>query len=139
MVQRMKVGNVYVDVPDGSAGPNRIGDNPQTLEAEKPETPEKFENEPYLYQPNDPLRHGIDQVQAISSISAEHKPWVRKTFFIFFVVVPFVFIELGAFTMVKMLPKGGWSTVLLWNVCLIPFWLFYYIVWRRNVKGKTKR
>jgi hypothetical protein len=141
MNQRIKIGNVYVDIPEGTATSARFGLEPQSLVATKSDTPEPLEEQPYLYQPNDPFRSSLDQVRAVTSISSSHKPWVRKTWFVVFVVVPILFIELFAFAIAylgdgnKAKALGAFVAI---NLFTLPICFFYLTVWRRKVRRNAE-
>lgn len=137
MAQRIKVGTVYLEVQEGAFAPLRDPINAeQTLKAEKPETPEPLEDAQYIYRPNDPFQSSIDEARAIASITSSHKPWVRKAWFLIFVVGPLIYAELFALSLVlKNFTSSLWVTFAEANAFIIPIWLMYYSIWRRKVKS----
>jgi hypothetical protein len=135
MDQKIKVGNVTFEIPEGTtlAANGVATDTP--LKAEKSDIPEPLEQPQYIFRPNDPFGASIDEMKAITSISASHKPWVKKTWFILFVIGPLVCAELfalaGAMSTRNMAP---WQAFIITNMLVLPLWLVYYIVWCKQVK-----
>jgi hypothetical protein len=139
MTQRIKIGNVYVEVPEGTAASAKLDAPPHSYEATKSDTPEPMEEQPYLYQPNDPFRASLDQAHAVTSIDSSHKPWVRKTWFALFVVGPLFYAQAFAFA----IAYHGDRSKSLWvflaiNAFILPIWLIYFTIWRRNVRRHAK-
>jgi hypothetical protein len=132
MTQRIKVGNVYFELPEGTEhvldpAAQRI------IKAEKPETPEPLEEQTYIYRPNDPFQSAIDEARAIASIGSAHKPWVRKTWFVLFVLGPLSYLVFFALAAAQHL--SGWPllrSVLGGIGLMMPMWLIYFSIWRRK-------
>jgi hypothetical protein len=139
MNQRIKIGDVYVEIPEGVSTSRTLGSDPQSLVASKADTPEPMEEQPYVYQPNDPFRHSLDQARAVTSISRSHKPWVQKTWFVLFVIGPLFYAQFFAFATASYGDglKGLWAFLTI-NAFIVPIWLIYFSIWRRNVRSKTK-
>ena len=136
MTQRIKVGNVYVEMPGGGPQADFLAPS-KPLVAEKPETPEPLDETPYIYRPSDPFQSSIDQAHAVASISTEHKPWVRKTWFVMFIVGPLVWAEFVALAVT--LNEGfaeGWRAFLVMNLVIFPVWFIYYSIWRRKARSR---
>lgn len=134
MSQRYKAGDFYLEVPAGSA----ISADPAAAQkkAEKPETPEPLEEPQYIYRPNDPFQSSIDEARAITSISHSHQPWVKKTWYVLFVIGPLVYAELFALSV--FLGDGGEydaGRFVLINMLVLPVWSVYYMIWRKKMKS----
>jgi len=140
MARTIKMGNFIVEVPDNSSllAPGRSV-SPLETKAERPDVPSEPEPEVYVYQPNDPYRSAIDRVHAIGSLERVDKPWVQRTFFLFFVIVPFVVGELAAVAVA--LHEEGFMKVklfLLVNFFVLLLCAPYFIIWRRARKAKAR-
>lgn len=135
MNQRIKVGNVYVELPEGGATPLDLAAGARPLTAEKPDTPEPLEEPQYIYRPNDPFQSSIDEARAIASIRSSHQPWVKKTWFVLFVLGPLVCGELYALALATSTPgSDAWRVFLGANAIVLPVWLVYFSIWRRKAK-----
>lgn len=135
MIQRVKVGNVYVDLPKGSSTTIELAPADRPVKAEKPEVPEALEEQQYIYRPNDPFRSYIDEARAIGSIRASHKPWIKKAWFIIFLVGPLAYAELGALSSaLNDKYSEPWQAFIGANLFILPIWLTFYSIWRRKVK-----
>ncbi|MFL9925712.1 hypothetical protein PQR62_15635 [Herbaspirillum lusitanum] len=104
---------------------------------EKPETPEPLETPQYIYRPNDPFQSGIDEARAITSISTSHKPWVKTTWFILFVLGPLVVIELIALKVALESNTNAVRGFLSINAGMFPVWLCYYLIWRKRMRSSS--
>lgn len=125
--------------PTVELGPNELGPRPQPVTVDIPATPAPREEPQYIYQPNDPFRSGIDEAHAVASISAAHRPWVRTTWFILFIIGPLVYVELFALaTALRETGAEAWKTFFVLNVVLFPTWLIYFSIWRRKVRRAGK-
>jgi hypothetical protein len=131
--QRIKAGNFYLELPKGSSLPSVHPSAAAPPVAEKSDRPEALEESQYIYRPNDAFQSSVDEARAIASISASHKPWVRKTWFILFVIGPLVYAELFALALIS---RGegvnSWKAFLSANAFIAPVWLLYYALWRKN-------
>ncbi len=137
MNQRVKLGNVYLELPEGESTSIELVPKAQQLKAEKPEDPVPLEEQQYIYRPNDPFRFYIDEARAIGSIGASHKPWVKKTWFVIFVIGPLVYGELYALALALHDDSGeSWKVFARANAVIIPVWLAFYSIWSRKVKRK---
>jgi len=134
MSEKIKVGEVYLHLSTTTNTAISITPDTRQLTAEKPETPEPLEAQPYIYRPNDPFQAGIDEARAISSISHSHKGWVKKTWFFLFVVGPLLLIELRALSLAISPGEDAAKTFFLVNLMLFPPWLCYYLIWRKRVR-----
>lgn len=134
MVQRVQVGNVYVEIQGGESSPIQVAPKLPPIKAEKPEEPEPLEEPQYIYRPNDPFRASIDEARAIASITASHKPWVKKTWFVIFIIGPLVYAELYGLSQALNSESNPVLAFLGANALIIPLWLLYYLIWRRKVK-----
>lgn len=135
MTSSIKVGNVIVEMPKGYSENISLHPEQKPIKAEKSDTPEPLETQPYIYRPNDPFQASIDEAHAIASITAQHQPWVKKTWFILFVIGPLLSIELGILASILTKPDANrWTTFLTAHAPIIPFWFLYYMIWRRKVK-----
>ncbi|UCV27191.1 hypothetical protein [Ferribacterium limneticum] len=135
MVKRMKVGNVYLEIPEGTASHIQVSPARQPVRAEKPEEPEPLEEPQYIYRPNDPFRASIDEAHAIASISSTQKPWVKKAWFIIFIIGPLLYGELHALSLAIADSASPWLAFLRANALVLPLWLIYFFIWRRKVKS----
>ncbi len=135
MTQQLKVGDAFLELPAGSEVAFSPALDAARITAEKPETPEPLEDKPYIYRPNDPFQAQIDEARAIASIDASHKPWVKKTWFVLFVIGPLVYAQLLALSLT--LEESGWEWFMLYlgaNTIILPLWLVYYSIWRRKAR-----
>ncbi|MBK8338304.1 MAG: hypothetical protein IPL03_17815 [Sterolibacteriaceae bacterium] len=137
MVQRIKVGEVYLELPQGAESSLQLVPTNRVTKAEKPEEPEQLEEQQYIYRPNDPFGASIDEAHAIASIGTSHKPWVKKTWFLIFIVGPLFYGEFFALSQVIFNPTFPWQSFLGANAFIIPLWLIYFSIWRRKVRGNT--
>jgi hypothetical protein len=97
MTKTIKIGGLTVEVPDDSplaSGP--VVESPAALVAEKPDEPEKLATLEHVYRPNDPFQSSVDRVVALGNAHATGKSWVRKTFLVCLVILPFTFIQIAA-------------------------------------------
>jgi hypothetical protein len=134
MSQRIKAGNFYLDIPtDGTSLDNHPG-AAKRLTTEKPDTPEPLEPKPYIYRPNDPFQSSIDRIEAIGSLSATHKPWVKKAWLYIFVIFPLISVELYALAL-KFTANGGWQGFLLMHSIMLAYGLLSYSMWLNKTKG----
>lgn len=135
MNQRIKVGDVYLQIPEGSGAGIDLAPKAMAVKAEKPETPEPLEEPQYIYRPNDPFQASIDEARAIASIGTSHKPWVKKTWFVIFIIGPLVYGELYALSLaLREQGPESWQAFVGANALILPVWLVYYSIWRRKVK-----
>lgn len=135
MNQRIKVGNVYVELRDGGGTSLDLTASARPLKAEKPDTPEPLEEPQYIYRPNDPFQASIDEARAIASIQSSHQPWVKKTWFVLFVLGPLVLGELYALALAgRASADDAWKAFLGANAIVLPVWLVYFSIWRRKAK-----
>jgi len=136
MTQRIKVGDVFITLPEGKETPLPYSPGHDQLKAEKPDDPEPLEEPQYIYRPNDPFRAVIDEAHATASISSSHKPWVKTAWFLIFVVGPLAYAELAALASAIQDHTSSPVTVFLrHNALILPLWLLYFSIWRRKVKG----
>ncbi len=131
----VQVGGVYLEVPRSSSlGESIAARRPDTLKADKPSEPAPLDPQPYIYQPNDLFRAQVDRVVALGSVETVGvaKPWVRKAFFFFFLVVPFAFANLFALALV-MHGNGrpAWLTFLQVNLVTTLFSIPFMVIWGR--------
>jgi hypothetical protein len=135
-VQRINLGNAYAELPmpEGS----ELGTSPQHLLAHQPDEPEPLEEQPYIFRPNDPFRSYIDEARATGSISAAHKPWVRKAWFAIFVAGPVLYALALAF-IVSLHEGSGAQVYLSVALPLTPFWVIYVAIWWRKLRPAKLR
>lgn len=144
MNQNIKIGNVVFmlqneNAPTIELGSNELAPKSQPVNTERPETPQPLEEPQYIYQPNDPFRSSIDEAHAIASIRASHRPWVKTTWFILFIIGPLVYAELFALaTALRDRGTDAWKTFFIVNVVIFPIWLIYFSIWRRKIRRTAK-
>lgn len=139
MGQRLRIGNVVLEVSANSL--TELSETPtnRELKAEKPDMPEPLEETAYIYRPNDPFRAQIDEARAIGSISATHKPWVKRSWFVLFIIGPLVYAELSALAESLNDETGQpWMWFLGRNLLILPIWFLLYSIWRNRVRGSSK-
>lgn len=134
MSRPAKFGNVYLALPESTTvepvPPRGI------VKAEKPQTPEELEEQPYIYRPSDPFQSAIDEAHAISSIKTNHKPWVKRTWFFLFVIGPLIYGELYALSLsMNQTGNEAIKSFLGANLLIIPIWLIYFAIWRRKASS----
>lgn len=139
MNQRIKVGKVYLEIQQAGSAPIDAFPGRLPIKAEKPEMPEPLEEPQYIYRPSDPFQSPIDEARAIASIGPSHKPWVRKTWFVLFVIGPLVYAELKALAAALRVDETErWSAFLGINALILPLWGIYFAIWRRKVKEAVR-
>jgi hypothetical protein len=136
----IKVGDVYVEVPDDTPlAPAPGEDAARPVKLEKPEEPEPLIVGPRVYRPNDLVQSSFDQIEALGNIGRVHKPWVRKVFFFVLILMPFSLFEMGALNELFTSPPGERLRPFLWyNVAgLLVIW-FPAMLWiRAKAASKT--
>jgi hypothetical protein len=138
MKQRIKVGDVYLELSEKTSATIKPNPEPQTLKAERPEISELAEQPQYIYRPNDPFFSEIDSAHAIASINTSHKPWVKRTWFILFVIGPLVIAQFFALAhSLRHDISESWQIFLLANGIIMPIWFLYYGIWRRKMRKPT--
>lgn len=132
MERSVKVGNVEVVLPNGAEAPLPA---PAVIVAEKPEEAPELEPQTYIFRTSDPFQYSIDQAKAVASISAAHKPWVRKTWFVLFVVCPILVAQVMAlFALLNQYPHElDWTGFLVIEIAFLPILAVYISIWRRKV------
>ena len=138
MSKTIKVGGVHVEIPDDSPLAQVAVADSVPLTAEKPDEPEKLESLPYVYRPNDPFQSNIDPIVAIGNVHSAGKPWVRKVFMFFFVILPMLVAEIAAVGALFIEPEGErWKMIALYNLFGLAASAPYLAIWiaqkRRNV------
>jgi hypothetical protein len=139
MAKSIKVGGLVVEVPDDSPllSPERAS---ACKTAERPAIPDEPEQQAYVYQPNDPYGAAVGRVHAIGNLPRVDKPWVRKTFFLFLVVLPFTCIELAA--VASTFSEDGvvmkLKMFLLFSGLAVLFSAPYFVIWKKSRKAKGK-
>ena len=135
----IKVGGIYVEVPDDSplaSGP--VSDSPLPLTAEKPEEPEKLESGQYVYRPNDPFQSSIDRVVVLGNVHSVGKPWVKKAFMFFFVILPFTCVEIAAISaLFNESSNSRLGDFLFVNFLGMFAWAPYLLIWWRTRAKKA--
>lgn len=139
-MKTVKFGNLTLEVPENSPllASGSVVSLPE-VKAERPDIPREPEPEIHVYQPNDPFHSAIDRVHALGNLEKVDKPWVQKTFFFFFVLVPFVVGELAA--VASTLHQEGLMKVkvfLLVNFGVLLVCAPYFIIWRRARLAKSR-
>jgi hypothetical protein len=130
---KFKLGGSYIEVPDDSPfmGEASAKSAPVTR-AEKAEDSEELLSQPYIYQPNDPFRSSVDRIEALGNVKSSEKPWVRKTFFFFFVIFPLFFGELASYAIAR--SESGsiaWKTFLAMSFITLLACAPYFVIWLR--------
>ena len=138
MSSKIKVGNVYLEIPETTITAITSAPEARPITVEKSDIPEPLEAPQYIFRPNDPFQSGIDEARAISSISTSHKPWVKKTWFILFVLGPLLVIELMAINIALDPRADTVRAFLIANAGMFPFWLCYYLIWRKRMHSSSK-
>ena len=138
MTQRIKVGKVYLEIPVETTPTLEFPGQPLLVKAEKPEMPEPLEQQDYIYRPNDPFQYAIDEARAIAGIGASHKPWVKKAWFIIFIIGPLLYAALNTLAVVlHSETSADWTALTGANFFLLPIWLIYLAIWYRTLR-KTR-
>ena len=144
MPKTIKVGGLIVEVPDDSpllSSPQR--ENQPKVVAERPA--ETLDPDPIaevrIFQPNDPYRAAIDRVEMLGNLEKVEKPWVKRTFFVFFLLLPLSMGELAAFAALKNEPDPtvGWKLFFFLNFFTALLCTPYFFIWRRSTKAQARR
>lgn len=138
MNQRIKAGNFYLDVPTATSSLANHPNAEKPLIMEKSDTPEPLEAKPYIYRPNDPFQSSIDRIEAAGSLSATHKPWVKKAWLYVFVICPLIFMELFTLAL-KFNANGGWKGFVLMHLIIVSYGLMSYSIWLNKTKGPSDK
>ncbi len=140
MAKIIKVGNVYVEIPDESPlAPTSSHDSSQPIRAEKPEHPDKHEPTPYIYRPNDPFQSSIDRIEALGNVHKVNKPWVRKAFIFFFLIFPFSLMEIVAVNALFVEPGGQkLKSFLMYNLTGLMLCGPYLLIWIGSGRSQSR-
>ena len=93
----------------------------------------KKEEQAFIYQLNDPFLSLIGQAQAIGSISNNHKPWVKKTWIIVFLIFPL--IKLGGVLLTTDRHVSA-ENIMVTLLASLFYWYIYYAIWQNKVAKK---
>jgi hypothetical protein len=132
--QRIKVGNYYLDVPNGDRLPDNHPSVGKPLIASKSDTPEPIEPKPYIFRPNDPFQASIDRIEAAGCLSSTHKPWVKIAWLWVFVFCPLIFMELFALAL-KSQANSGWKGFAIIHFFMLVYGLLSYSIWLNKARG----
>ncbi|NHZ84074.1 hypothetical protein F2P44_33155 [Massilia sp. CCM 8695] len=134
MTQRIKVGNFYLDVRTENASLDNLRSAQRPLIAEKTDTPEPLEPEPYIFRPNDPFQSSIDRIEAAGRLSPTHKPWVKTAWLYVFVICPLFFMELFTLAL-KFQVNGGWKAFAFMHLIMLAYGFVSYSTWLDKTQG----
>ncbi len=96
MSKKIKIGDVYIEIPDDSYLTEGNSDtSPNSITAEKPEMEmaEAFIEDKKINNLDDPVI--VDRWEAIGNLHTVEKSWLRKGYFLFFIIIPFIIFQLG--------------------------------------------
>ena len=139
MTRTINIGGMTVVVPDDSplaSGP--VSDSPATLAAEKPDEPEQLTPHQHVYRPNDPFQSSIDRVVVLGNLHSTGKPWVKKAFMFFFVILTFTCAEIVAIsTLFTNDPLGSrLQDFAFFNLIGLIVCVPYLLIWRSTKPKK---
>ena len=97
------------------------------------EISKKKEEQPFIYQLNDPFLSLIGQAQAIGSISNNHKPWVKKTWITVFLIMPLIVVVEELLAIDGHISDHEDFLALLVSIL---YWSVYYAIWQNKVAKK---
>ncbi|SMC20395.1 hypothetical protein SAMN02745857_00936 [Andreprevotia lacus DSM 23236] len=144
MSKKLEFGNLYVEVPDDHILASRAASStPATRAAEKSDTPEPLEEQPYIFQPNDPFRASIDRVQAISSLERTDKAWLRHSVLFFMVLLPVGSLLVGGLVLEATSTKPHDIPLSLFmpllGLVLTSPWLYFWVRAHRKAKAAARQ
>lgn len=94
MAKKIKIGDYYVEVPEDSYLVDSDSDRSDShVSSEKPDSAEEFIEEKKIYNLNDP--YVVDRWEAIGNFHKVEKTWLRKGYFVFFIIIPFLIFQAG--------------------------------------------
>jgi len=91
-----------------------------------------------IYKPYDPLQYAIDAERATTNISEHHKPWVKRTWFIINIALPYVAAYVFTiFYVTDLLESNLRRPILLffWWIVVIVGTTPYIIIWNKKAKS----
>ena len=136
MGEKIRVGRVYLELPEDFIYGGNLAGTPPQIRAEKPETPEPLENPVEIYRPNDPFQYEIDQARAVASINSTHKPWVRTTWFVLFILGPSALFVLFGYSMIANQSTHSWGDFVVALVIFLLVFPPFLSIWYRRGRGK---
>jgi len=104
----------------------------------QPDENQDISNSVYIYKPYDPFQYAIDQERALTNISEHHKPWVRRTWFIINIALPYVAAYVFTIFYVTDLLKPELKEpffLFLWWILVIVGTTPYIIIWNKKAKS----
>jgi hypothetical protein len=138
MTRTIKIGGMTVEIPDDSplaSGP--VEESAAALVADKPEEPETLASPQYVYRPNDPFQSSVDRVAALGNLHSAGKPWVKKAFMFFFVILPFTCVEIIAISaLFDQSSDSRLQDFLFINFLGAFVWVPYLLIWWRTKAKK---
>lgn len=141
MTKTIELGGITVSIPDDSPlASGSVAESPAALLAEKPEEPERLASSQYVYRPNDPFQSSIDRVVVLGNVHSTGKPWVKKAFMFFFLILPFSCAEIIAVGALFTEPEGRkLGQFLLFNLIGLIVSAPYLLIWRGTRPKKPAR
>lgn len=144
MAKLSQAPHTYFVIPSGIATEVVFPFKPRPARAEKPEVPDELEEHQYIYRPNDPFQFQIDQARAMASIGSSHVPWVRKAWFLLFIIWPPAQVALQSIlSVVQSNTDQHWSTFgslfIRTFTPILPIWLLCLYVWHRKIKSQKEK
>lgn len=140
MTKTIRIGGMDVVIPDDSPLTSVPGDESASrLHAEKPDEPERLESPQYVYRPNDPFQTSVDRVVALGNVQ-NTKPWVKKAFLIWFLILPFSIMEITAINALIFEPAGEkLRNFLQYNAIGLVVCAPYLLIWFATRRHGRKR
>ncbi len=141
MPKKLKIKNFILTIPDDDSNQTNFKNDVQPVyHSENSEIIEPAEQE-YIYKPYDPGQSPVDRARATTNINNHDKSWVKKAWFIIFVIGPLAALGFIAFIMIlSNEPLSGIIILLsVLSIIVFPFWLIHYLIWRRNIKSSSKK
>jgi hypothetical protein len=129
----IKIGNISVLIPEGTTDVSLERTIESTACHETPNMVESSEEIPTVYSTVTPLQYQIAAVNAETNIGHVKKPWVRKTYFLLFIIFPF--FTLLCFWLRFLFFSGGeseWGLLIFFTLIFVPTIGFYLYQWDKN-------
>jgi len=129
----VKIGDIYVSFPEGTTDITFNNGEEKEHHHESVSLIEHYEESPISYDTSIPPQHQFAEVNAETNISKIEKSWVRKSYFLLFIVFPSV-IYIYFLIYFLFLNKEGsdLGMVIFFTFIFVPIIGFYLLLWNKD-------